>query len=71
MDFLSILNKARKSKTVIGILVSLLPVLGTTLGFSFSDADGVLVTNLVDQIIQLLGGAFALYGRVVAKKPLV
>jgi len=48
-------------KTYIGVLVAMLPVAGKLVGFEV-DTNG-----LEAQLVTLVGGAIALYGRFVAK----
>jgi uncharacterized membrane protein (DUF441 family) len=55
-----------KSKTIIGIIVSILPALLPQVGVSFSEADGQLINTTVDQVIQGIGAVLAFYGRFAA-----
>ncbi len=55
-----------KSKTVIGLIISVLPALLPALGLSFSADDGQLVSGSFDSIMQGVGGVVALYGRFAA-----
>lgn len=55
-----------KSKTIIGVIVSILPALLPELGISFSVEDGQLINNSVDAVIQGIGAVLAVYGRFVA-----
>ncbi len=55
-----------KSKTIIGIIVSILPALLPQLGLSFSAEDGALINTSVDQVIQAFGALIAVYGRFAA-----
>ena len=58
-----------KSKTIIGLVISVLPALLPALGISFSVDDSQLVSGTLDGVIQGIGGVLALYGRFVAKAP--
>ena len=58
------------SKTVIGVIVSVLPVLLPSFGITFSPEDGTFVSGNVDMVIQAVGAILALYGRFVAKNSL-
>ena len=55
-----------KSKTIIGIIVSILPALLPQIGLSFSAEDGALINSTVDIIIQAAGAILATYGRFAA-----
>ena len=55
-----------KSKTIIGIIVSILPALLPQFGLSFSAEDGALINTTVDQLIQAAGAVLAMYGRFAA-----
>jgi hypothetical protein len=59
-----------KSKTVIGAIVMLLPVLAQLFGFAFSAEDGALITNGWDQVIQAIGAVLVIFGRFTAKSGL-
>ena len=52
-----------KSKTIIGVIVSILPVLLPELGVSFSAEDGQLINRFVDLVVQTAGAGMAVYGR--------
>jgi hypothetical protein len=56
-----------KSKTVIGALIALLPAISVLTGVTFTEDDTVMINQTADAIIQVMGGAFAIYGRVVSK----
>lgn len=56
-----------KSKTVIGVILSMLPTLLPVFGVSFSEQDGQFVTSSADAILQGIGAALAIYGRFVAE----
>jgi len=58
-----------QSKTVLGVVVSMLPALAPVFGLSFGADDTALFGGLVDGFIQFGGALFALYGRWVAKSP--
>jgi hypothetical protein len=56
-----------KSKTVIGALIALLPAISVLTGVTFTEDDTVMINQTADAIIQVIGGVFAIYGRVVSK----
>ena len=56
-----------KSKTVLGILISLAGTLAPMLGYS---VDTNTLTSLVDEFFQIAGLALAFYGRVKATDPI-
>jgi len=56
-----------KSKTIIGVIVTVLPTLLPALGVSFSAEDAQLISSTGDAIIQAVGALLAVYGRFVAK----
>ncbi len=58
-----------KSKTIWGVVISILPALLPVLGLSFSADDTVLISNSGDAIIQAIGAVIAIYGRFVATGP--
>ena len=61
-------NKAfYKSKTIIGAIVSILPIILPAMGLSFGSDDQMLVNSAVDAGFQLAGALLAVYGRVKAK----
>ena len=53
------------SKTTIGTLVAMAALIATGLGYDIGDQD-----ELLNMIVGVLGGAFALYGRVKAVAPI-
>ncbi len=55
-----------KSKTIIGIVVSILPTLLPELGVSFTAEDGALINQSVDSVIQGAGAVLAVWGRFMA-----
>lgn len=55
-----------KSKTIIGVLLSIAPTLLPALGLSFSVEDGQMISAGVDAIIQAVGAVLAVYGRFAA-----
>lgn len=59
-----------KSKTFLGLVVSMLPMIGQLAGFTFTADDASFVSENVDSAIQAIGGAIAMYGRFVAKSPI-
>lgn len=59
-----------KSKTLIGVVMSVLPALLPAVGISFGPDDMSLVSDSIDKIIQAVGAVMAIYGRFVAKKSL-
>jgi|TARA_B110000908_G_scaffold88114_1_gene105056 hypothetical protein len=52
-----------KSKTLWGVIVTLLPVLLPILGVTFAEGSESLITETGDAFVQLLGAALAVYGR--------
>lgn len=58
-----------KSKTLLGVVLSILPALLPAIGVSFSVDDSQLVSGSVDGILQGIGALLAIYGRFVAKSP--
>lgn len=58
-----------QSKTVLGVIVSILPGLLPAFGVSFGADDTAMISGFVDSLIQFAGAAFAVYGRWVAKAP--
>lgn len=56
-----------KSKTIIGSLVAAVPALAVVFGWTFTEDDSALVSNAADAMIQVLGAAYAIYGRIVAE----
>lgn len=56
-----------KSKTILGVIVTMLPTLLPALGISFSVEDAQLISNTGDALIQAGGAMLAVYGRFVAK----
>lgn len=71
-DFMSSFDQASKlfiqSRTIIGIIVSVLPALLPVVGVSFSPEDGAFLSTNVDLIFQGIGAILAIYGRFVAEK---
>ena len=59
-----------KSKTIIGIILAMLPALAVQLGVSFTENDGAMISQAVDLVVQLAGSGLAIYGRWVADVPL-
>ena len=57
------------SKTFLGLLITVLPVLAPILGFSFGEGDAEFVSQGADQLIQAVGVLVAGYGRFAAKSP--
>ena len=57
-----------KSKTILGIFLSVLPTILPIFGVSFGEDDAKLINGFVDASIQLAGVALAIYGRWVAKE---
>jgi len=56
-----------KSKTILGVIVTMLPTLLPALGISFGAEDAQLISNTGDALIQVGGAMLAVYGRFVAK----
>lgn len=52
-----------RSKTLIGLLLTMLPVLLPMIGISFDAADQALVGDFADKVIQLTGAALIVYAR--------
>ena len=59
-----------KSKTIVGALLTILPVVLPLLGINFSAEDYALFGETADKAIQLFGGLMAVWGRVVAQTKL-
>lgn len=57
-----------KSKTIIGALVAAAPALAVIFGVTFTEDDSALVSNAADALIQVIGAAYAIYGRIVAEE---
>ena len=55
-----------KSKTILGLILSVLPALLPALGISFGADDVALVNSTVDALIQGIGALVAVYGRFAA-----
>lgn len=58
-----------KSKTIWGVIISILPALLPAVGLSFSADDTVLISNGGDAIIQAIGAGLAIIGRFFSKGP--
>lgn len=56
-----------QSKTVVGLLISIFPIILPLFGISFSEDDAQFVSQSADSAITLIGSAVALYGRVKAE----
>lgn len=56
-----------KSKTIIGALIAMAPAIAVLFGVTFTEDDSALVSNAGDALIQVLGAAYAIYGRIVAE----
>ena len=56
-----------KSKTVVGAIVMLLPVLAQLFGFSFSADDSAMITEGWDQVVSAIGAVMVVIGRFTAK----
>ncbi len=54
------------SKTLLGVVATILPTLLPLFGIGLDPNDGVLFTDLADKIIMFAGAALAVYGRFVA-----
>jgi len=59
-----------KSKTIIGALVTLAPTVAVLFGYTMTEDDSVMITETADAIIQLIGAALVVYGRVKAEEKL-
>lgn len=55
-----------KSKTIIGVIMSVLPALLPALGITFGADDISLINSAVDAVIQSAGALLAVYGRFAA-----
>lgn len=60
-----------KSKTIIGLIVALIPQVAIITGFTLTPDDSAMITQASDTIIQLIGFSLSVYGRVVAKDKIV
>ena len=56
-----------KSKTILGILIMVAPVLAKEFGFTLTADGTAMITQSADSIIQLLGAVLGVYGRIKAK----
>ncbi len=54
------------SKTIQGILITVLPIILPLIGISFSADDGAVLSQNIDAIISAVGAIWATYGRIVA-----
>ena len=59
-----------KSKTILGALVTLAPTIATLFGFTFSEDETVMISQAADGIIQIIGAALVVYGRLNVKDKL-
>ncbi|MDC0600101.1 hypothetical protein OAO65_02205 [Flavobacteriales bacterium] len=59
-----------KSKTIMGALVTLAPTIAVLFGYTLTEDDSAMITQTADAIIQLIGAALVVYGRVTAKEKL-
>ena len=59
-----------KSKTIWGVIISIIPTLLPAFGVSFSADDVALVSSFGDTVMQTVGAILAIYGRVKAKDTL-
>lgn len=58
------------SKTIWGLIVAALPTLAPLIGLNLTADDASMLGSHVDAVLQAVGFALALYGRVKADKPL-
>ena len=56
-------------KTIIGLIVILIPIITPFFGYEVNQAFPVEFSRFADEVFVLVGTAFALYGRIVAKGP--
>jgi hypothetical protein len=56
------------SKTVVGAVVTVLAMIATAFGYGIGADDQAQIVDLVVSFGGLMGGLFAIYGRVVASK---
>ena len=56
-----------KSKTILGVILTILPTLLPWFGISFGPDDTQLVNEAFDSTITAVGAVLAVYGRVKAK----
>ena len=59
-----------KSKTIMGALVTLAPTIAVLFGYTMTEDDSAMITETGDAIIQLIGAALVVYGRVTAEEKL-
>jgi hypothetical protein len=59
-----------QSRVILGSIVAILGGVLQLYGYSFSAEDQAMVVDVIGQGITFAGTLFALYGRLVAKKPL-
>lgn len=57
-------------KTILGILITLSPLIGTAMGYETSPDFNGDTTEIASAFVALVGGAITFYGRIVAKAPL-
>jgi len=57
-------------KTVIGVLVVLIPVIAGFFGYDVSESFPVQFALYAEETFAIVGGALALYGRAVAETPM-
>tara|TARA_R100001530_G_scaffold116535_1_gene83617 strand:+ start:3987 stop:4196 length:210 start_codon:yes stop_codon:yes gene_type:complete len=57
-------------KTIIGLIVILIPILAGFFGYEVSSAFPVESARFAEEVFVLVGTAIALYGRAVAKSPM-
>jgi hypothetical protein len=66
----SVSKSVFKSLTLQGAVVSLLPLIFSLLGFGLG-ADGAgLITDFIDPMVQMVGAAMVIYGRIRANQEL-
>lgn len=56
-----------QSKTILGAIVTILPVLSSLFGFHFTGDEGAMISGAWDNIIQAVGAILVVWGRVTAK----
>lgn len=54
-------------RTYIGVIVAISPSIAHLFGFTLSDSFGQEFSDLAGEIITLIGGGIAIYGRAMAK----
>lgn len=57
-----------ESKTIVGAIVAMIGVLASMFGFEV--VDNAAVSEIIMELMSIAGLLFAIYGRIVAEKPI-